>query len=94
MMDIDINFDNKRNPEKLDSIRTMSTKKNVVKPLIKLKNRTIHSSAALYGSDKNDFVFAVFENVYYVNFPLHSKFINQLSQLQTTEQSLPAWLAD
>lgn len=92
MIDIDINFKTRREPEKLDNIYNMSAR-NKSQPQ-KIRKKIIHSSAAIYGSDKKDFMFAVIENVYYVNFLLHAKFINRSNQLQTNEQSLPAWLAD
>lgn len=94
MMDKEIDFREKREPENLGIGSNMSTKNGRVKPLVKLKQRKIHSSAALYGSSVNDFMFAVQRNVYYVNFALHAKFIDRQNQPQTNEQSLPAWLAD
>lgn len=94
MIDREIDFTIKREPENLGIGSNMSTKNGRAKPLVKLKQRKIHSSAALYGSNLYDFVFAIHNNIYYVNFALHAKFIDRQNQPQTNEQSLPAWLAD
>lgn len=65
---------------------------NRTKAIRKIKYK--HSSRVVYGTNTKDFIFLVQENVFYANFKLHGKFIDQQSQHQTKEQPLPAWLAD
>lgn len=89
MIDKDIIF----NAIKKDLKKDM--RDNSVSKLAEKKRRIAqHSSAIKYNSNKKDFVFLILGNVHYVNFKLHGKFIDQCNQPQTTEQSLPAWLAD